>query len=102
VLATIIGGEAAMGQRILQDYRRLTDDDAVSLRQAIGSGDGATVARMAHRIKGASSSVGAHEMARVCDRLERAGHALNWKSVEMQMVRFEAEWGRLTSDLDAP
>ena len=96
-----VGEQLAVQQEILADYRSSTNDDAVALRRAVSDGNGTKVARMAHRIKGASKTVGAEELARVCDRLERASREFNWKSVETQMVAFEAEWRRLSAHLDA-
>jgi hypothetical protein len=50
---------------------------------------------------GASRTVGAQPLARVCDRLERASREFNWKAVETQMAFFESEWRRLDAHLVA-
>jgi CheY-like chemotaxis protein/HPt (histidine-containing phosphotransfer) domain-containing protein len=102
VLPTLVGGHRAIEEQILLEHHSSTDADALALRRAVAAGDGTAVARMAHRIKGASVTVGAHELARVCDRVERASREFNWKSVEAQMVLFEAEWRRLDVHLGMP
>ena len=50
----------------------LTDaaDQLVSLEQAIASADWPFTSRTAHRLRGASSNVGAEELARLCADLE--------------------------------
>jgi HPt (histidine-containing phosphotransfer) domain-containing protein len=50
----------------------LTDaaDQLVSLEQAIASADWPSTSRTAHRLRGASSNVGAEELARLCSDLE--------------------------------
>jgi HPt (histidine-containing phosphotransfer) domain-containing protein len=51
----------------------LTDaaDQLVSLEQAIASADWISTSRTAHRLRGASSNVGAQELARLCSDLEQ-------------------------------
>ncbi|HEV7912351.1 MAG TPA: ATP-binding protein, partial [Albitalea sp.] len=71
-LAMLVGADPALEQLILRDYRRSTDADAIALRRAVAAGDSGSVAQNAHRINGASKTVGAGELARVCDRVERA------------------------------
>ena len=50
----------------------LTDgaDQLVFLEQAIASADWPSTRRTAHRLRGASSNVGAEELARLCSELE--------------------------------
>jgi CheY-like chemotaxis protein len=100
-LTKLVGEQPALQLEILGDYRRATDQDAAALRQAVAGADGAAVARMAHRLKGASRTVGAHALAAICGAIEGAGHALDWPTVDAAMPRFEAEWRRLKSNLDA-
>lgn len=51
----------------------LTDaaDQLASLEQAIASADWETASRTAHRLRGASSNIGAQELARLCSDLEQ-------------------------------
>ena len=60
-----------------------------------------TVTRASHRIKGASATIGAVELAAVCERLERAGRAGEWKAVEPDMAAFRHELARLNSYCEA-
>jgi HPt (histidine-containing phosphotransfer) domain-containing protein len=50
----------------------LTDvtDQLVSLERAIASQDWTSTSRLAHRLRGASSNVGAEGLARLCSELE--------------------------------
>jgi HPt (histidine-containing phosphotransfer) domain-containing protein len=50
----------------------LTDaaDQLIALEQAIASADWTATSRTAHRLRGASSNVGAEELARLCSDLE--------------------------------
>jgi CheY-like chemotaxis protein/HPt (histidine-containing phosphotransfer) domain-containing protein len=100
-LASLIGAQPALERQILDDYRRVTADDAVALQRAAAGTDGAAVARVAHRIKGASNAVGALALASVCDGLERAGRERDWPAVMAAMAGFESEWRRLNVELEA-
>jgi HPt (histidine-containing phosphotransfer) domain-containing protein len=97
VLAAICGSDAAAELEILADFRRANDADAVALRRAVDGGDAPKVAHESHRIKGASSTVGANALAAVCERLEHAGRAGDWKAIEADMGAFQRELGRLNA-----
>jgi HPt (histidine-containing phosphotransfer) domain-containing protein len=59
------------------------------------------VRRLAHRIKGASQTMGAQALAEVCDRIETAGRLPDWTHVSEQMSEFESELQRLNAYLDS-
>jgi len=61
-------------------------DQLVSLEQAIASQDWASTRRTAHRLRGASSNVGAEELARLCSDLEH-------RSAEAEAVESSAGAG---------
>jgi len=96
-----LGEGSALVEKLLREYRESTARDAEELRQLVDHGDGTSIAQLAHRLRGAAQAVGAESLALVCDRIERASHAFNWKSVESQMGRFESELQRLNEYLDS-
>jgi len=60
-----------------------------NLRQAIVESDSDTVAREAHSIKGASSNLGALELAEKCQLLESAGKANDLSGAEELLDQIE-------------
>jgi CheY-like chemotaxis protein len=96
-LADLTGGDMQAEREILIDFRRVNDEDAAMLRRAVDKSDFAAVATSSHRIKGASKMIGATALAGVCERLERAGCASDWKSVEANMDAFAHELERLNT-----
>ncbi|MEP6546002.1 MAG: ATP-binding protein [Gammaproteobacteria bacterium] len=96
-LGDLSGGNAQVERDILIDFRRVNDDDAAMLRRAVDKSDLAAVASASHRIKGASKMVGAMALAGVCERLERASGASDWKSVLANMDAFGHELERLNT-----
>jgi PAS domain S-box-containing protein len=94
-LAAISGGDAAAEIEMLMDFRRVNDADTALLKLAVDGRDLPQFVIMSHRIKGASRTVGATALAAVCERLERAGRAGDWKAVTYGMQAFDHETGRL-------
>lgn len=101
VLAAISGGDATAERDILLDFRRVNDEDAAMLKQAVAKSDTPQVTRATHRIKGASRMVGAMGLAGVCERIEHASRANDWPAVEASMGAFHEEWMRLNAYLDS-
>jgi two-component system sensor histidine kinase EvgS len=97
VLAAITGGDAAVEREILTDFRRINDEDAVMLKLAVDGRVMPQVINASHRIKGASRTVGATALASVCERLENASRANDWKDVEANMGAFHLEMEHLNA-----
>lgn len=102
ILAVISSGDASAERDILLDFRRVNDTDAMMLRRAVGKGDSPLVTRVAHRIKGASKTVGATDLAAVCERIEMASRNADWTSVEHEMEAFQFHMQRLYTHLEPP
>ncbi|HET8817945.1 MAG TPA: response regulator, partial [Xanthomonadaceae bacterium] len=81
VLASLTGGDAAVGQQLLEDFMATTVDDLAALEAARGAGDAPAIAHQAHRIKGAARLVGAVELAACADVLEAAARDDDWDAL---------------------
>ena len=79
---------------MLQAFSLQNRGDIADLHTALKAGDPAAVARVAHRIKGASRMVGAVELASVCANIEAAARRGDMPDaagrLEWAMVRVEA------------
>jgi HPt (histidine-containing phosphotransfer) domain-containing protein len=95
VLADLCGGDAAFERRILGNFRRVTETDAPRLREAVSSSDAVAVTRVSHSIKGASRTIGAHELGDVCERIEQASRNAEWQTISDNMSGFDREIGRV-------
>jgi CheY-like chemotaxis protein/HPt (histidine-containing phosphotransfer) domain-containing protein len=71
-LDELAGGDRDLATSILADFAESTASDLVSLQDGIAGANAAEVRRHAHRIKGASRTVGAREVATLAARLEAA------------------------------
>jgi len=95
ILADLCGGDVAFERRILGNFRRVTETDAPRLRDAVASSDAVAVTRLSHSIKGASRTIGAHDLGNVCDRIEQASRSAGWPTVLENMPAFDREIGRV-------
>jgi CheY-like chemotaxis protein/HPt (histidine-containing phosphotransfer) domain-containing protein len=101
VLAEISGGDVAAEREIFLDFRRVNDEDAAMLKQAVTNSDIPQVTRASHRIKGACKMVGAMGLASVCEHIEHASRANDWNTIRVYMGAFHQEWMRLNAYFDA-
>ncbi len=97
VLDEITFGNGKAQRAILADFRKVNDADAAQLLAAVNSGDLPQVTYLTHRIKGASSMVGAVALAAVCERLEQASRANDWTAIQAAMRPFNHELLRLNA-----
>lgn len=65
-----IATTAADRTEILLDFMTQTRADLIALDAAFNEWDSAATARIAHRMKGSSRMVGAHELAAACETME--------------------------------
>ncbi len=72
VLNELTDGDHDLAAAILVDYVESTKADLAALDAALADADADEVRRHAHRIKGASRTVGAHQVADLAARLEAA------------------------------
>ncbi len=100
-LAAISRGDAGAEREILIDFRRVNDEDAAMLEQAVTTKDIPQVTRATHRILGASRMVGAIGLADTCERIECANRAQDWTMVLSGMSAFRHECIRMNTYLDS-
>ena len=90
VLKDISAGDEAMARQTLRRFREYNDQDFASLSSAIHAGDLKNVLHLSHRMKGSSRTVGALRMADVCEAVEQAARAEDWKRIHPLFSRLEA------------
>jgi signal transduction histidine kinase/CHASE3 domain sensor protein/HPt (histidine-containing phosphotransfer) domain-containing protein/ActR/RegA family two-component response regulator len=96
-LREIAAGDAVLATEILLRFHRYNLEDTSLLREALQSGNMLQVAHASHRMKGASRTVGAVDLAAACERLEKASRANDRDSVNSGMPAFHQELDRLNA-----
>lgn len=93
--------EFPITQRAIALFRKVNDLDVIQLLAAIQEGDMEAVTHLSHRIKGASSFVGASGLVSVCAMIEQAGREKDAAAVAWLMDAFHIELEQLYAALDA-
>jgi len=101
VLAEISGGDAALEQQIFVQFARNQAEDLAALEAAHGARDLPGVVRGAHRVKGASASIGARALAQAAGRIEASARANDWPGIDAGWNDFRGEAARLSAYLDS-
>ena len=93
-------GTGEVFRELLELFRTHSRDQLVDLREAAAAGDGAAMKRIAHRLKGSASNIGAVAMAALCGKLE-ARAADDNVSAATVVRGIEAEFNRAEEALIA-
>jgi CheY-like chemotaxis protein/HPt (histidine-containing phosphotransfer) domain-containing protein/anti-sigma regulatory factor (Ser/Thr protein kinase) len=101
VLAEISAGDDVLARDILMRFHRYNAEDTTLLKAAVHKADVDQVTHASHRIKGASKTVGAVELATICERLEHACRANDWETVALHMDHFLHEVERLDDYIES-
>ena len=100
-LDELTGGDAELAAAILADYVDSCAPDLGALRSALAAASAGDVRRHAHRIKGASRTVGALQVAALADRLEDAAStdAGDWAALRAVADDLEVAVARVAAAL---
>jgi two-component system, sensor histidine kinase and response regulator len=91
-------GEPDFVVEVLTLFLADTTPRLVAMTEALASGDGRSLERTAHAVKGAAANIGAHRLRGACERLEAIGRdgrmaeaaaAVNAVIVECDVLRVE-------------
>jgi len=92
-------GDRALESEVMRRFAECHGDDVCELRQAAADLDFGMVVVAAHRIKGATRTIGAMGLASICERIEHAGRAHDAGGIATEMEHFDFENLRLDAYL---
>jgi signal transduction histidine kinase/DNA-binding response OmpR family regulator len=101
VLHEITGGDTNLEREVFRRFLAENIKDVAELQRAVEAHDTLQVTDAAHRIKGASKTIGARALAEVCARIEAAARSNDWPSVIGNLDAFRREAARLNAYLAA-
>ena len=104
VLDELTGGDAELADAILADYVNSSGSDLAALRAALADGNADDVRRHAHRMKGASRTVGAHQVTTLAAELESSASApdQDWRALRSTAQDLEVAVARVTVAVNSP
>lgn len=89
-------GNVEFAQRILGKFQERCDEDLEALEKAVFDGDSESVARLAHRMKGASANASASGLQRHASEIERAARHEAFDEVPASLECLKREWTRFS------
>ncbi len=104
VLDELTGGDTELAEAILADYVNSSGSDLAALRAALAARSAEHVRRHAHRMKGASRTVGAHHVTTLAGELETAASApgQDWPALRSTAQDLEVAMARVTVAVNSP
>jgi HPt (histidine-containing phosphotransfer) domain-containing protein len=87
-------GRIELAERILRTFETNLDRDVEQLEQAVRATDVTEIARLAHRIKGASLAVSARELTNCARSIEVSANAGQLAGIAADLDRLKRECGR--------
>jgi HPt (histidine-containing phosphotransfer) domain-containing protein len=90
---------ATLSDELLELYMRELEPRITAIREAMICGDAIALTHAAHALKGSSSLIGAHPMAKLCLQLELAGRNHTIAAAPSMLTRLEWEGIRLRQAL---
>ncbi len=104
VLDELTGGDAELADAILGDYVESSGWDLAALRSAVADEITDEIRRHAHRVKGASQTVGAHEVTALAAALEAAASVAveDWHGLRATAEELELAVARVAAAVNRP
>jgi len=90
-------GNVDFVQRVLDKFRERCDEDMVALEDAVVHGDSDAVARLAHRLKGASANASAIRLREYAAEIEHAARGEALGDISNGLQGLKDEWSRFNS-----
>ena len=94
-------GEPDVLQELVDMFLADAEPRLASLREAVARGDGGTVEKEAHALKGSCANFGAHPMAALCQQLQASGRSGDLADARDLLERLDQEYGRVCAALNA-
>jgi CheY-like chemotaxis protein len=86
-LKSVFGDDEETFKEILAEFVEPATSNAGEIEAAFADRSAEGVARAAHKLKSSARSVGANDLADLCQALETAGNAESWKKIDTEAPR---------------
>jgi HPt (histidine-containing phosphotransfer) domain-containing protein len=91
----VCGDNPELHRAAFAQFQEVNQADARLLSGAVDARDLPQVKRLAHRIKGASRTLGAEALAFTCQSIEAAARDEDWEAIAVALEALQAEVARL-------
>jgi HPt (histidine-containing phosphotransfer) domain-containing protein len=84
-------------ERVLSRFQEHFGADLAELEKGLNAADGGQIARVAHRLKGASANVGAAGLRERAAEIEQLGQARRFSEIPSCVDQLRGEWERFVT-----
>jgi PAS domain S-box-containing protein len=95
VLASIVGDDPLVLRQFVEDFRVAASKTAIDISRACQVGDVRTATDAAHQLKSSARTVGAMDLAELCQAIETAGGAADIEKLKTHSRGFELEMAKV-------
>jgi len=99
-LEELFGADRGIIKSMIDEFLIATFDDMKAIGEALKTREPEMLRETAHRIKGATRTIGAKKMVEIAYAMEMAGKNGDWDIVENNISLFTEEIDRLTNFLE--
>ena len=99
-LKSVFGDDEEIFKEILKDFVEPATSNASEIQASFDGRAADGVAKAAHKLKSSSRSVGANELADICQTLEAAGNAEDWGEIEKVMPLLPSTMEKVVEYID--
>jgi PAS domain S-box-containing protein len=92
--------EESFFTKLLETFEHDATEHIAMLRSVIEAGEIGRIRREAHALKGASLSIGARGMARICQHLENLGTTQSMKGAPEELTQLDREFALVKSEIE--
>lgn len=85
-------GNIELASRLVEKLQTCLPQEIESMEKALSQNDAAQLARIAHRLKGATASVSAQRLNRVVEAIEEYGKAGTLSDIPASLEQLHQEW----------
>ena len=100
-LKSVFGDDEETFKEILNDFVEPASSNVSEIEAALNDHSADGVARAAHKLKSSSRSVGANELADLCQSLETAGNSDDWDEIDISAPRLKGILQKVTNYIKA-
>ena len=89
ILKQMVGDDPDLHRELFEEFVVSTSDNIKKIQDAYSNRDAVEIVSSAHKLKSSSKAMGAVELSEVCQGLETAGKAENWKQIDNMVPQLD-------------
>lgn len=97
MITSLVGDDHGRHCRLFGSFTKSTPQIIEDIKRAHESHDADAVRQHAHKMKSSSRSMGANQLADLCERLEKAGRESEWEQINSLVSQLDDNYSAVAS-----